>query len=136
MATTKELQAFLKKRGYETTVEKEDETYVVSIRSQTVDEVAKLLASIDEPGRFVVSVQLSDILDLLKNSTRSEIADFSNSLATLRELVDNTARKFESSNNITRERVVVSEHKMVSIITGLDDRITKLETKRWWKRGK
>ena len=137
MATTKELQAFLKKRGYDTTVEKENDTYIVGIHSQTVEDVAKLLASIDEPGRYVISVQFSDILDLLMNSARTEIANFSGSLATIRESMDIGYDKLSQADGRLREQSMLSTHGVTSLIKDLTDRVAELEKpKHWWKRGK
>ena len=137
MATAKELQAFLLKRGYDTTVEKDNDTYIVGIRSQTVEDVAKLLASIDEPGRYVISVQFSDILDLLMNSTRTEIANFSGSLATIRESMDNGYEKLSQADGRLREQGMLSTHGITELIKALTDRVAELEKpKHWWNRGK
>ena len=137
MATAQELQVFLKKRGYSTSVMKEDDTYIIGIRSQTVEEVAKLLASVGEPGRYVVSVQLSDIIDFLVNTTHGEISNFSGNIATVRELVENTSNKLMLANSRTHDLHVLAIRNVTNLIDGLTNRIEKLENpKHWWKRGK
>ena len=75
MATAEELNAFLEKRGYSASVEKQGNTFIVGVRCRTVSEVASLLASIDEPGRFVVSIQFSDILELLTRPVETRMAE-------------------------------------------------------------
>ena len=66
MATAEGLKAFLAKRGYRADVSEESpSTWLISLRSDTVEEVSKLLVNIGEPGRFIVSVKLADLVGVL-----------------------------------------------------------------------
>ena len=67
-------------------IEKVDNTFTIGISCKTVDEVAKVLANIEEPGRFIVSVHLNDIADL-----RSDIFNISGINLNILDLEDKVA---------------------------------------------
>jgi hypothetical protein len=65
MSTANELKTYLSKRGIDVDVDKVGDTYLVSITSKKVDDVVNLLATIHEPGRFIVAVKLDDIIPVI-----------------------------------------------------------------------
>lgn len=133
MATEKELKRYLAKRGYDTEVTKPTpNTWIVGLHCKTVEEVQKLLAGIEEPGRFIVSVQFTDVVDeLIKRSglpTRiEELRD---------EMATNTKRLQETDDSLRKQSEMSLGglwDKIEKANRDITDRLDKLEKAPWWK---
>jgi len=146
MATADEFNTFLSKRGYHVDVAKTGDTYIVSIQSRTVDEVTNLIASIGEPGRFVVAVKLEDIIPTIGNilgivklkDDVIHLRDYAESLEenmhrntdTLSATdVENKRQYSESLQSLSKrfDNLEVSVNKLV-------DDISYIKQQPWWKR--
>ena len=64
MATGEEFEKFLSKRGFVARVEKiNNELYVIALPSNQLQECLKLIASIKEPGRFLVYPEYDTVIN-------------------------------------------------------------------------
>ena len=154
MATADELRQFLLKRGYLVDIDKrENNTYIISIRSKKVEDVTNLLASINEPGRFVVAVKLEDIIpiigeilgvDKLRKDILTLEADMHRNSDRLSNTDDENKRQAEESLSAhtrkidsLKEMLESLEHKIDSQKHDTDSLIedmTYIKRQPWWKR--
>lgn len=145
-ASAENLRTFLAKRGYDTDVDRnpDNNTFTIGIRCQTAEEVARLLAQIDEPGRFVVSVQLTDIADILLEPAMSAIQHIQDELngltkaqeeATMdRQNLRNTQDDAENHSRKTLEGISQRIDRLERIILGLRDILDTVNKRPWWKK--
>jgi len=111
-ANSEEIKKFVEKRGYPCEVMMlNPKVYKISLYSARVKEVADLVASINEPGRFVVELQHDDVAELVIDTLELE-------------------RRFKE----VYERIdsVVTEN--LASISGLLMRLDKEERKKWWQK--
>jgi hypothetical protein len=140
MSTVDELKAYLAKRGYDVDVTKSDgNTYLVSVTSKKVEDIVSLIATIHEPGRFIVSVKLDDIipfigdiLGIVKLSKR--IDDLEESMSRNTENLTRTDDKFkehimDSANNLNDSINDISK-----TVDGITDDMGYIKKQPWWKR--
>ena len=139
MAEAEGLKKFLKKRGFDAEVEKlsDDRTYVIKLHSKTVEEVEALLAQIEEPGRFIVSILLSDITNLLVEES---------GLPERMSLLEETVGRNDRQRGLTEEELKrQSRQSIVGVYETIDelkvelqsigDRLKEIELKKpWWKK--
>ena len=129
MATTDELKQFLAKRGFDAEVVRTGGTFVISLQSKKIDDVLNLLASINEPGRFVVAVKLGDVVpaigELLGVFKLGEDLD---NLGT--ELRDKDKSIEDKLNDLIEVRLKKDE----DTIQSLADDMKYIKSQSWWKR--
>lgn len=140
MATAENIKAFLKKRGFDAEVEKlkDDRTFIIGLSCKTVKEVSNVMAQIEEPGRFIISVQLSDIFGLLSDALNLS------SLASKEELMkqsqaltntdDELKKQSESSISGLWTLIKTLESEIKTRLDNIEGRIDILESKPWWRK--
>ena len=141
MAEANELKQFLSKRGYDVEVDKPDgQTFIVSLHCRTVDEIKTLLASIEEPGRFVISVQFSDIKNLLLEDSGipEAINIFRSNLEDVRKEMAGNVKKLQETDTQLKKDSELSIgglwDKIEELKRELNERLAKLEKTPWWKK--
>lgn len=138
MATAEDMKRYISKRGFSVEVDKpkDGQTFVIGLRCKTVDEVKNLLATIEEPGRFVVSVQFSDVVELVaeKSGLRSDVERID---SVLEEIMSNVQKLQETDETLkaqSEESFSGLRKKIEELCSELDMRIAKLEATPWWKK--
>ena len=139
MATANELKAYLSKRGLDVDVDKVGDTYLVSITSKKVDDVVNLLATIHEPGRFIVAVKLDDIIPVigdilgivkLRQSLESYTINNDKRFLDLEELMRGNSRSLSETDDILKERATDLEEQTKQLIEDM----SVIKKQPWWKR--
>ncbi len=133
MATEDEMKRYLAKRGYDAEVSKPSEnTWLVGLHCKTVEEVQQLLANIAEPGRFVVSVQFTDIVDELIHRSGLPMQ-----IEELRSDMNRNTQKIEDTDASLRKDSEMSLgglwDKIEKANKDITDRLDELEKAPWWK---
>lgn len=149
--TAENLQRFLAKRNLDTEVTLSEDTYLVQVSSTTVEDIAHLLATIKEPGRFIVSLKLQDITELLVTSSKlpTQIEELGASLKVLEGLMTRNMTNLENTDDKLRKQnleSVAGLHTYIDEVTNsikkdlansiiiLNKRLAELESKPWWKK--
>lgn len=139
MPTADELKAYLAKRGIPVDVQVAESTYKIAITSKSVEDVAGLLASINEPGRFIISVKLGDVIPLIGDTLG--VSKLIESVDRLEESMRGNAEKLtatdtenkrqseESISSLTHKVEVLNEEVRLLI-----DKLSYIEMQPWWKR--
>ena len=110
MPTLDEIKAFLEKRGYKADVSQIGEnSWHISLRAKSTDDVVATFANISQEGKFVVSLELKDAAELLLGSLPQQITDLNTNLA------------------LTLKATAKDIHI-------LQDRIKKEEKRPWWRK--
>lgn len=132
--TSEQIKAFLKKRGYEAEAQViSGDTYLISLHVNSVDEVAKVFANISEPGRFIVSVHLDDILKILVDD--SGISSELRQLKTADVMMLSQAETYANSKVSALEAVLkqrIREQLEQNALLAKDIAIVKKTP--WWKK--
>ena len=152
MATAENLKKFLTKRGLGVDVTKNEatDTFSVKVKCTTVEEISNILAQIEEKGRFIISIQLEDITELLVTSSGipERLKGLEDTIFTLakrqidlgEEMTKNMKNLQETDVSLERQSkssisAILDElEKLTIVIEGLDNRIQVLEKKPWWKK--
>lgn len=150
MATPDELKSFIAKRGFDVDVVQKSGSYIISIHSKTADDVASLLASIGEPGRFIVTVKLDDIIPTIGNilnvpKLKEDTDKLSNSIFKLKTQLEEdmhgnmkrlsetdaeNKRQVDESLSLHTKRLDAVENKA----SALSDDMKYVKQQPWWKR--
>ena len=139
MATADELKTFLEKRGFHVEVEKVASTFLIDITSKSVKDIQKILAEVNEPGRFIVAVKLSDTVPIigevlgivkLKQDVAKLEEDMSRNTDNLTKTDDENKRQSEESLSSLRNKLDSLEEKVDTLV----DKMSYIETQPWWKR--
>jgi len=88
MATAEEIKTYLAKRGYDAEVSEKGDSYLIALRSRSVDQVADILATIHEGKRFIVTTYHPDIVELIARD-----AGFLEQFQALRDRLDVLEKK-------------------------------------------
>lgn len=135
MATAEELQNYLAKRGYSAEVSKDADTFTIGISCKTTEEIASVLAGIAEPGRFIVSVQLTDVAGVLGIPQLEEyVAALNSRLYNLEDDVLKNTRRLEESDEALKRQGEASIGSLQQSVEELRAEIAKLNSVPWWKR--
>jgi len=118
VATSQEIEMFLKKRGFESDVWVQDNTFVVHLHAKSVDDVAAVLAQCKESARFVVAVHPGDIVSMVMEG--GEIPEQFKAIWSKVENVEQANRAMAAS--------------LGRNIAELEGRVAVLEAKKpWWR---
>lgn len=128
MATAEELQKFLSKRGFDVDVAKDGATYSIKVRAKTASEVSKVLAQIDEPGRFVIDADLMDITDILveKSGLLALISDLTVEVGEWKDKMTRNMDSLTETDDKLREQSTDSISGLKEIIKEQDKKIATL----------
>jgi len=139
MAEAENIRLFLAKRGYDTKVEKSGANYTIGIRAKSIEEVSKLLATIGEPGRFIVSVELSDLIGVLSDSFG--LRDITKGIADLEVTMSNNVRMLtETDDTLKRQSeesissLTVKIENLTKVVSDLVADMQYVKSLPWWKR--
>jgi len=128
VATAEELQKFLSKRGFDVDVAKDGATYSIKVRAKTASEVSKVLAQIDEPGRFVIDADLMDITDILveKSGLLALISDLTVEVGEWKDKMTRNMDSLTETDDKLREQSTDSISGLKEIIKEQDKKIATL----------
>lgn len=142
MPSAQELQRYLSKRGYQVEVSQIPEGFTIGLTCKTTDEIAKLLATIGEGGKFIITVNLSDLMGYILGELHMEqiVTLIHNNELKIIEDEQSTA-KLKEQNGEAISSILNRLDSILDSFNALDVRIKSLERKQlvletmpWWKR--
>jgi phage-related tail protein len=139
MATADELKAYLTKRGFNVSVDATGATYQIVIHTKTADDIAKMLALINEPGRFIITSEMGDILPYVDKALN--ISKLGENLAKLEESMRGNMEKLTNTDSENKRQAEESISSLTNKFDSLEDKVKLLvekmsyiEQQPWWKR--
>ena len=142
-ASAEELCKFLAKRGFTTDVTKKGDTFTINVRSKTAEDIKLLLASIDEPGKFVISVDTNDISTILgvndlrkyADEIRFSLIEEAQIMSRNTEMLKNTDLELKKQSEESISSLSVRLEKLTEIVEALLDRAEIQDNKKhWWEK--
>lgn len=146
MATADELRTFLEKRGYPTSVTKNESNFLIEVTAKTVGEVAQLLTTINEPGRFIVTLKLADSAPLIASlvgvpELREQIKLMGSLITNLESEMRGNVEKLNKTDDQLKKdsqesiKVVLGKvNEVDSVVKANSDDLKIIKAQPWWKR--